>query len=149
MEVMGAAASVAGLLSLAMQLVDTSNQVISFCESVRNAPSELERLMRLFLNVQGIAIDAQNVFGEFQRMHKDGRRAIFPVPGIAGALEECIEIVNEMKQEVNKVDGTTWAKIKFVFKTQTISEYEKRLGDSLQRFHVSPCFREGPVGRIV
>ncbi|KAI6260700.1 hypothetical protein MCOR19_003046 [Pyricularia oryzae] len=67
-EVVGAAASVAGLLSLAIQLVDTSNKIVSFCDKVRNAPSELVRLKRMFVNVQGIAVDAQNVFGEFQRV---------------------------------------------------------------------------------
>ncbi|KAG4439614.1 hypothetical protein IFR05_004909 [Cadophora sp. M221] len=56
-EILGVVASGISVASLAIQIADNLNKVISFCESIREAPADIQQLiLQLHLLIDIIAV---------------------------------------------------------------------------------------------
>ncbi|KAI6288597.1 hypothetical protein MCOR27_000914 [Pyricularia oryzae] len=137
MEALAAGASIIGVISLAIQLVELSTKFLSFYDSVSNAAKELCYLKGLVVQVRFVAVGVQNIFGEYQRAHDGGGRVMSLVPGIHVALQDCFAIVTEIQNVVDKAGTRLWSKVELALKQQAIARCEQRLGLALQFFHTN------------
>ncbi|TLD28963.1 hypothetical protein PspLS_04254 [Pyricularia sp. CBS 133598] len=137
MEALAAGASIIGVISLAIQLIEVSTKFLSFYDSISNTAKELSYLKGLIFQVRFVAVGVQNIFGEYQRAHGDGGRIISLVPGIHVALQDCFTIVTEIQNVIDKAGTRLWSKVEFARKQQNIARYEQRLGLALQFFHTN------------
>ena len=94
-EIFGAVASGAGLLSLSMQLLESSQKLKSFYDTTRNAPDAVARLSAE-LNMMSLAL---------RQFESYRQQDIFGSELLRRSIESCERAVSRIQIAVNKIDG--------------------------------------------
>ncbi|KAH8884385.1 hypothetical protein GQ53DRAFT_880155 [Thozetella sp. PMI_491] len=170
MDGLSAAASVAGVISLAMQLGQAARSLIAFLDTIADAPKEIARLKDLLLQIAAICSGVRSALEYQSRLHS------YAVPGaddIYDALLVCqrkLVAIQEVLDQVEDVRaGRTlvtrnWAKFKLAVKKDGLLELERQLSQALAVLNVllttnlltlvivdkidaltPQCFRSSPV----
>lgn len=142
MDCLSVAASIAGVISLAMQLSQTTCKLIAFLDTVKEAPTEIGRLNDLLKLVFGMSASVVNAL-EYQRKQR-GEAA----PGnehLCEVLIICLKrlipiqhIVDEVEahQTRSNVIAKSWIKVKAALKKDEIMELERQLGQAMNVLNI-------------
>lgn len=136
MDGLSGAASIIGVISLAMQLGQVTRRLIAFIDKLKNVPKDISRLndmLKLLFAMSASVVDAL----EQQRKYL-GSNAVGHEP-ICGALSIClqklsviIDVVDEVSTHQNASPPLrAWAKFRHVLKEDDIIELERQLGQTL------------------
>jgi hypothetical protein len=122
-EVFGVVASSISVASLAIQIVENLNKVISFCESIREAPTDIQRILRE-LQILSSIISAIQLLLEKHPPSKIGEATI----------KDCLDLVRhdigklsglsldfERKLNSDKRITRTWARVQTVLSEKKIA----------------------------
>lgn len=142
MEGLGAASSIIGIVSLALQLVQTVQDVNDFLKSLKEAPQEVSRLAENLDYLQEILQDVSNI-AEMQSLQIN-----IPVPSstMNTALNRCKKEIGYLETVLSKAKvgyGSKqklvrkWNSLKFVVKTKDVKEFEDRIRYSIQLLMLS------------
>ncbi|KAK1840579.1 hypothetical protein CCHR01_16803 [Colletotrichum chrysophilum] len=143
MDGLSAAASIVGVISLAMQLSQATRKLITFLDTVKEAPHEINRLKELLQLVYSMAIGVVNAL-EYQR-----KRLGDLAPGynhLHDVLAVCLRRISSIqditgKSHISQTQGNlslkSWARLRLSLKGEEILELERQLGLSLQVLNVS------------
>lgn len=143
MDGLSAAASIVGVISLAMQLSQATRKLITFLDTVKEAPHEINRLKELLQLVYSMAIGVVNAL-EYQR-----KRLGDLAPGynhLHDVLAVCLRRISSIqditgKSHISQTQGNlslkSWARLRLSLKGDEILELERQLGLSLQVLNVS------------
>ena len=133
MEALGGAASVIGVVSLAIELCKELRKVHDFWQSVREAPHHIAHIStEINLLITWLAVIANN----YQRQELDRTN-----PNHSAAMDTlklCLATVQDMNQGVNDLESRLstslssrrWASVKFVFrkdKRETLMQQMERM----------------------
>lgn len=72
MDGLSAAASVIGVVSLAVQLAGGAHTLLKFFNTISDAPAEINRLQDLLTQIHAMMIGIQNAFQCQRQLHGDG-----------------------------------------------------------------------------
>jgi hypothetical protein len=93
-EIFGAVASGAGLISLSMQLLESSQKLKGFCDTARNAP---ETVARLCFDLETMSL-ALRQFEQYRQQDIIGSELL------SRCIEACEQAVSRIQAAVDKVD---------------------------------------------
>jgi hypothetical protein len=93
-EIFGAVASGAGLISLSMQLLESSQKLKSFCDTARNAP---ETVLRLCFDIETMSL-ALHQFEQYRQQDILGSELL------SRCIRACEQAVSRIRIAVDKVD---------------------------------------------
>jgi len=93
-EIFGAVASGAGLISLSMQLLESSQKLKSFCDTARNAP---ETVSRLCFDLETMSL-ALHQFEQYRQQDILGSELL------SRCIETCGHAVSRIQVAVDKID---------------------------------------------
>jgi hypothetical protein len=143
MEGLAAAASCIGVVSLAIQLVDTVERIHRFFQKVIETPKELQRLKDL---LEQLELILQSVWVVFKEEHSKGHGVTVFSKSIFKALVTCqtnLEILEGFIQNAKSV-GKRKGKVsraldslKFASKGEDIKEFELRLQHALTTLNLT------------
>ena len=135
MDGLSGAASAIALVSLALQLVDTVQEISKFLKNIQDAPEEMLRLLETLEQLQGTL---DNV-----RQRVDQQFLVLRLPGspvlIAKAMANCERHIKALETVVCKAKRSlghqhmlrrTWSSMKLVAKKQDIEDIQCRLRDA-------------------
>ena len=135
MDGLSGAASAIAIVSLAIQLVDTVQEISKFLKNVQDAPKEVLRLVETLDQLQGTL---DNV-----RQLTDHQFLVLRLPGspafITKAMENCEKQIKALETVVRKARRSlehqhmlrrTWSSMKIVAKKQDIEDIQCRLRDA-------------------
>ena len=144
MDGLSAAASVIGVVSLAVQLAGGAHTLLKFFETISDAPAEINRLQDLLTQIHVMMIGIQSAFQCQRQLHDDGAPA---ASDIYKALLMCQEkvlsfckILDEAEKGQRGRNGIIfrkWAHFKLALKKDDIRDLERQLGHTLQVLHIS------------
>lgn len=130
------------MISLAMQLGQTTRKLITFMDTVKEAPSEVSRLNDLLKLIFAMAAGVFNAL-EHQRSR---RGDIFPGHDhLRDVLVVCLERVSFIHDLVDKIEtpksggnfaSKGWAKFTLAMKKDEILELERQLGQALSVLNI-------------
>lgn len=137
MEALRPAASVIGVISLALQLV-TFQDIILFLEA---APEEIQRLTHSLAELKDVPQDVRSV-AEMQQLLSD-----IPVSSVDGAFKGCQKEISFLEAALTKLHmghgsprafvRRKWKPLKFVIKEKGIEEFKERVQSSMRRLNLS------------
>jgi hypothetical protein len=93
-EIFGAVASGAGLISLSMQLLESSQKLKSFCDTARNAP---ETVARLCFDLETMSL-ALHQFEQYRQQDILGTELL------SRCIKTCEQAVSRIQIAVDKID---------------------------------------------
>jgi hypothetical protein len=93
-EIFGAVASGAGLISLSMQLLESSQKLKSFCDTARNAP---ETVARLCFDLETMSL-ALHQFEQYRQQDILGSELL------SRCIKTCEQAVSRIQIAVDKID---------------------------------------------
>jgi hypothetical protein len=93
-EIFGAVASGAGLISLSMQLLESSQKLKSFCDTARNAPDTVARL----------CFDLETMSLALRQFEQYRQQDILGSDLLSRCIEACEQAVARIKAAVDKID---------------------------------------------
>jgi hypothetical protein len=137
MEVLGAAASVAGVVSLAVQLIQVTQNLRDFFNDVSGAPSEIRRLT-LSLTQLGIILRDVQVVAKAQEAQEGAPSA--PLSLLA-SLMTCEEKLLQLKKIVDSSEqrlrasgrvSRHWESFKMAFKKTDIETFREHFNQAIQ-----------------
>jgi hypothetical protein len=144
MDPLSGAASIIAVISLALQLAGTAQDIRNFTLSVQDAPKELDRLASQLDQFSRIASSIEIVLERQQELghdiNSDIRQNIF------GALQLCNQEMIKMGELVEKArkleNGQTklsraWGSVRLAFKKEYIEKLEAKLAQSIPALGVS------------
>lgn len=143
MDGLSVAASIVGVISLAMQLSQATRKLIAFLDTVKEAPHEINCLKELLKLVYSMAIGVVNAL-EYQR-----KRLGDLAPGynhLHDVLAVCLRRISSIqdmtgKSHISQTQGKSslkiWARLRLSLKGDEILELERQLGLSLQVLNVA------------
>lgn len=130
MEALGGAASVIGVVSLAIQLCEDLKKIQDVWQSVKEAPDDIARLStEIKLFITWLTIIANN----YQR--QGFSRSSPNEVAATETLRSCLVIAHEMSNEVKDIDSKffkgpmsrRWAPVKFVFRKDKMEKLSKQV----------------------
>lgn len=134
MEGLSGAASAIAIVSLAVQLVDTVQEIRKFLKNVQDAPTEVLRLLETLDQLQGTLDNVRQLI--------DHQFLVLRLPGspvfITKAMENCEKQIKALETLVCKAKRSlrhqdivrrTWSSMKIVAKKQDIEDIQCRLRD--------------------
>ncbi|KAH8888106.1 hypothetical protein GQ53DRAFT_826667 [Thozetella sp. PMI_491] len=142
MDGLSAAASVAGVLSLAIQLAQSTRSLIDFLNTFTDAPNEVIRLRDLLQLIHAMSVGVQNAV-ECQRRLYNG-----VVPGAADihkALGVCQGRLVVIRDRLNRIENVergrtlvsrSWARFRFALEKDCILDLERKLNQALSILNV-------------
>lgn len=141
MEALGAAASAIGVVSLAVQLVETVQDIISFLKSLEGAPEQIERLIYGLDQLNDVLKDVRSV-AEVQQFGSD-----IPVSSMEAALKGCLKEISFVEAVLKKLQigyGSSrgfvrkkWNSLKFLNKRKEIEDFEGKIQQSMNHLTLS------------
>lgn len=136
MEIVGGVASVAGVLSLAIQLVDSSLKLYKFLETIQGAPSEIVRLQEMVLQLHSILKGAQDV------LEQQNKQEHVPPPdqSLYSALKSCQSKVKTLEDYITKIQRNAvqrgiqrvWGKVKIPFEQDHFAKINGQVQEACQ-----------------
>ncbi|KAF6812746.1 hypothetical protein CPLU01_14820 [Colletotrichum plurivorum] len=144
MDGLSVAASVVGLVSLAMQLSQTTRKLIAFLDTIHDAPSEVVRLnglLKMIFAMTANIINALENQGWGRSGYVPGREHIYEI------LVVCLQRLSPIQEALNKTESfslgsggiasRSWVKVKLAMKKEEILEMERQLEQALMVLNVS------------
>ena len=135
MDGLSSAASAIALVSLAIQLVDTVQEISKFLKNVQNAPKEVLRLIETLDQLQGTLDNVRHLI--------DQQFLVLRLPGspafITKAMENCVKQIKALETFASAAKRSldhqhrlrrTWASMRVVAKQQDIEDIQCRLRDA-------------------
>ena len=135
MDGLSGAASAIAIVSLAVQLVDTVQEISKFLKNVQDAPKEVLRLVETLDQLQGTLDNVRQLI--------DHQFLVLRLPGspvfITKAMENCEKQIKALETVVWKAKKSlghrhmvrrTWSSIKTVAKKPDIEDIQCRLRDA-------------------
>ena len=142
MDPLSTAASGIAVISLAVQLAGSVQNIHRFLRGISDAPKELERLVELLDQLHCIL---------------DGIRALYPKqnqqncipdmhPSVMRALQTCQSKLEQLENQVDKAKIhlkrsnkvlKTWASLKLTLKKKDLDEFESRLEKAMIRLQMA------------
>ena len=135
MEGFSGAASAIAIVSLAVQLIDTVQEISKFLKNVQDAPKEILRLLETLDQLQGTLDNVRQLI--------DHQFLVLRLPGspvfITKAMENCERQIETLETVVWKAKRSlghqhmlrrTWSSMKLVAKKQDIEDVQCRLRDA-------------------
>ena len=128
-------ASAIAVVSLAVQLVDTIQEISKFLKNAQDAPNEVSRLLETLAQLQGTLDNVRQLI--------DQQFLVLRLPGspvfITSAMENCEKHIKELETFVSTARRSfenqrmlrrTWASLRVVAKKQDIEDIQRRLRDA-------------------
>lgn len=144
MDGLSVAASVIGVISLAVQLAGGAHKLLKFLETISDATAEINRLKDLLTQIHVMMIGIQSAF-QCQRQLRGGGAPV--ASDIQKALLICQEKVLSFCKVLNKAERSQrgrnailfrkWAHFKLALKKDDIRDLERQLGHTLHVLHIS------------
>ncbi|KAL8419075.1 hypothetical protein RB594_002324 [Gaeumannomyces avenae] len=144
MEALGAAASVIGVISLAIQLCGGARQLVEFLGTIDDAPGEVIRLRDLISLVHSIAAGVRNMLEHQRQLLGD---STFGLETIHDALRACQQRIENIRSAIEKTGvilgqesslvKRNWCRFKLAIKKDAIESLERQLGHALQALNLS------------
>ncbi|KAF6793754.1 hypothetical protein CSOJ01_13857 [Colletotrichum sojae] len=143
MDGLSIAASIAGLVALAMELTKTTRKLISFLDTIHDAPTEVVRLnglLKLVCSTTVHTINAVELQSRGRGGHIPGREHIYEI------LVVCLQRLSPIQDALNKTEGfrlgnnvvsRSWVKLKLALKRDDMLEMERQLEQALSVLNVS------------
>ncbi len=142
MDGLSAAASVAGVLSLAIQLAQSASSLIDFLNTFTDAPNEVIRLRDLLRLIHAASVGVRNAV-EYQRnLHGD---VVPSAANIFEALTVCQDRVVAIRGRLDRIENVehgrtlvsrSWARFRLAVKKDYILELERQLSQALSVLNV-------------
>lgn len=132
--VFGTVASVAGLASLALQLVESGKKLKDFYDGVKEAPSSLEHLLE-HLNTLDVLIQEIVTAEEKHNFLTNGAGFVKCIRICQDAALEALSLLKRLEAAMEK--NKRWGGIKMVLKKDAIDKLDKRLDRALNLLHFS------------
>ncbi|KAJ5889904.1 hypothetical protein N7504_010714 [Penicillium tannophilum] len=122
MDGLSAAASVIGVVSLAVQLADGAHTLLKFLKNISDAPAEIYRLQDLLTQIDAMMISIQNAFQYQRQLHGDGAPVASDTTGHSSSA----------RKKSSLFARYSWAHFKLALKKEDIVDLEQQLGHTLQ-----------------
>ena len=139
---MDGVSSVAAVVSLAIQLVDSIQEAKTFLRDIQNAPAELVRLVKTVDQLDSILRYVKTLLEQqFLALRQPGTPTF-----ILDALQNCAKTMKPLQRVVDEARISTnrrrrtqraWASTKLAFKKEEIQELERQLGDAKSDLHLA------------
>ena len=139
---MDGVSSVAAVVSLAIQLVDSIQEAKKFLRDVQNAPAELVRLVKTVDQLESVLRYVKTLLEQqflAQRLPGTPTFILDALQNCAKTLKPLQRVVDEARTSTNQRRRTqrAWASTKFAFKKEEIQELERQLGDAKSDLHLA------------
>jgi len=144
MDGLSGVASIFAVISLALQLAGTAQDIKNFILSIQDAPKELDRLANQLDQFSKIASSIKMVLERQQELGHDVNSQIWQ--NIFSALQLCNQEMLKMGELVEKAGklengqtklSRTWNSIRLAFKKEYIEKLEAKLAQSIPALGVS------------
>lgn len=143
MDGLSVAASIAGLVSLAMQLGQTTRKLIAFLDAIHDAPTEVIRLnglLKMVFAMTANIINALESQGRGRSGHVPGREHVYEI------LVVCLQRLSPIQDALSKTESfhpgsgivtRSWVKVKLALKKDEVVEMERQLEQALAVLNIS------------
>lgn len=137
MDVISGVASVFAVVSLAIQLAQSTQDVSRFLRSITDAPKEVDRLISLLEQLQLILDGVQAL--NTKQMEQDGVPDL-RLSAIFTALQKCRNNLEPLESLLKKAKdrlknssklARTWASFKFTLKKKDVEDFQNRLQQAM------------------
>lgn len=144
MDGISGVASVVAVVSLALQLAGTAQDIKNFISSIQDAPKELDRLASQLDQFSKVASSIKMVLERQEELGHDVNS--FIRQNIFGALQSCNQEMLKMGELVDKARklengqtklSRTWNSIRLAFKKEYIEKLEAKLAQSTLALGIS------------
>jgi hypothetical protein len=142
MDGLSAATGIAGVISLAIQLGQTAITLVKFFDTISDAPNEVIRLRDLLRLIYATSSGVRNALECQRRLHGG---TVAGAEDICDALTVCqrkLALIQDLLDKTENVQcgrtlvSRSWAKFRLAGKKDTISEFERQLGQGLDVLNV-------------
>lgn len=137
MDGISAVASVAGVVSLAMQISSATHTLVKFLGTISDAPKEVVRLKDM-LNLVHIASVGVKKALEYQaRLHGDNIEGIQSIHDVLEVCQKKLSLIQSVLDRVENIErgrnlvSRSWARFRLAVKKEDIVDFEKQLGHAL------------------
>jgi hypothetical protein len=143
---LSAAASVLAVISLAMQLGGAARDLVSFLDTISDAPKEVTRLRDLLNLIYASSAGIRNALEHQQRLQADPHQLIPGAENVRDALLDCQSKLRLISELLDKVGDArrgqalirrSWPRFRLAMKKEDVLEFERQLGLSLQILNIS------------
>lgn len=135
-EVLGVVAGGIGIVSLAIQIVENLNKVIRFCESIKEAPTDIQRIIKELQLLSDIMSTLQLVHGKRRGTGQAMTKNCLDL--VTHDISKLSDLSSYLEQRLNsnKIITRTWARVRTVFSEKKIAMLRDHLESATSRLQL-------------